>query len=250
MERFLLYIDILGFSQLVTNNPEKIEKIFEKVNSLDVHGHCDFQTICFSDTIVVFNKITAESDHDKELIIMFMEDFVKELLFKMFDIGVSFRAIITSGDFNYYKLKNIDYYYGSPLIDAYLGEKDINGVGLFIDKNLVKFSKFYRFCNYNKSFDFVFILQSLAILKKFDSNIPIDRGLLESYCDLPVLRHEVNILKHYYDHMTNNDIPKIRSKYLQTYKFYNDFLPFICDCLEKSNFSLKIFCEKINWESI
>ena len=56
MEKTFLYIDILGFKNLVTSNTDKVESIFKIIDSLHVHKDIAFQTIVFSDTILVFNK--------------------------------------------------------------------------------------------------------------------------------------------------------------------------------------------------
>ena len=56
MEKTFLYIDILGFKNLVTNNTDKVESIFKIIDSLHVHKDIAFQTIVFSDTILIFNK--------------------------------------------------------------------------------------------------------------------------------------------------------------------------------------------------
>lgn len=39
MERAFLYIDILGFGQLVRDNSSKIEKIFKIIDGLNVYTH-------------------------------------------------------------------------------------------------------------------------------------------------------------------------------------------------------------------
>ena len=63
MEKAFLYIDILGFGQLVKDNSPKTEKIFEIIDGLNVHRHFAFQTIVFSDTILVFNKNEEYQNH-------------------------------------------------------------------------------------------------------------------------------------------------------------------------------------------
>ena len=55
MEKTFLYIDILGFKNLVTSNTDKVESIFKIIDSLHVHKDIAFRTIVFSDTILVFN---------------------------------------------------------------------------------------------------------------------------------------------------------------------------------------------------
>lgn len=47
MEKTFLYIDILGFKNLVTSNTDKVESIFKIIDSLHVHKDIAFQTIVF-----------------------------------------------------------------------------------------------------------------------------------------------------------------------------------------------------------
>lgn len=47
MEKAFLYIDILGFTNLVTCGSRKVESIFRIIDSLHVHKDIAFQTIVF-----------------------------------------------------------------------------------------------------------------------------------------------------------------------------------------------------------
>ena len=72
--KYLLYIDILGFSDMVKNDYGKITKLFDYINNLNVHRHGAFQTIVFSDTILIFNKENPISIDDHEYFVMFSID--------------------------------------------------------------------------------------------------------------------------------------------------------------------------------
>jgi hypothetical protein len=64
-DKYLLYIDILGFSDLVQNDPHQIERIYGVLDSLNVHRHDVFRTIVFSDTVLVYNRLTPKpNDRD------------------------------------------------------------------------------------------------------------------------------------------------------------------------------------------
>ena len=89
-EKFLLYIDILGFSDLVQRNPDKVKEIYNIVNKLNVYKHDAFQTIIFSDTILVYNKHEANSIRDKEYVVMYMIEFAQDLIFKGNSIDLNF----------------------------------------------------------------------------------------------------------------------------------------------------------------
>ena len=55
-KKYLLYIDILGFANLVSKKPKEVKKIYEVVNELNVHRQSEFKAIIFSDTILIYNK--------------------------------------------------------------------------------------------------------------------------------------------------------------------------------------------------
>lgn len=42
MKKYLLYIDILGFKDLVADKPRKIEMLYGIIDSLNVHAHHAF----------------------------------------------------------------------------------------------------------------------------------------------------------------------------------------------------------------
>jgi hypothetical protein len=64
-DRFLLYIDILGFSEMTQKEPRKVARTYAILDSLNVHKHNAFKTIVFSDTVLVYNPRPAETDDDK-----------------------------------------------------------------------------------------------------------------------------------------------------------------------------------------
>ena len=44
-EKFLLYIDILGFTEMAIKEPRKVERIFATIDSLNVHQHGAFEGV-------------------------------------------------------------------------------------------------------------------------------------------------------------------------------------------------------------
>lgn len=250
-ERFLLYIDILGFSELVNNNSESIKRIYEIVNQLNVHKHDAFRTIIFSDTILVYNKIETKTEHDKEYVVMYMIEFVQDLLFRGKSINLNFRAIITYGEFEHYKLENAECYYGKSLVSAYLKEKEINGVGLFIDNNLEVFNKIFKTCVYNSKLRFVFLFQRMLQLKEYTEDVlPLPKEFIDDSYEFWLLKDEIKILKKYFDELNNNQEPRVRAKYLQTYQYYRKLMPMIFDQLERSNFSLTTISPDADWNEL
>lgn len=247
-EKFLLYIDILGFSDLVNNQSEKVREIYDVINNLNVHNHDDFQTIIFSDTILVYNKIDAKTLKDNQYVLMYLIEFVQNLLYNGNEINLNFRAIITYGEFEHYKLKNIECYFGKSLIYAYLKEKDINGIGLFLDSRLEKYIQFFKFCKYNSELNFVFLFQTILTLQSYtEGKLPLSISLIEPTLEFCWLKDEIEILKKYFIESNQHENPKVRSKYLQTYQFYKNIMPDIFEQLEKNDFSMKTINSKADW---
>lgn len=245
--KFLLYIDILGFSELVRLEPDKVKEIYNVVNRLNVHKHGSFQTIIFSDTILVYNVINVESICDKEYVVMYMIEFAQDLLFKGVSIDLNFRAVLTYGGFEHFKLDNAECYFGTSLISAYLKEKEINGVGLFIDSDIENFNKIFKTCRYNSEVNFVFLFQTLLGIKTIGLDFPIPSELIDDTFDYCWLENEILLLKKYYSYSTSHDNPKVRAKYLQTYHFYRNLLPRIFEQLERNDFSMKTINSKVDW---
>ena len=154
--KILLYIDVLGFSELVKSDSKRVDEIYQIIDSLNVHMHPDFNTIVFSDTILVYNNVNFKSCLDREYIVMYLCEFAQNLMYRLIGSGMFFRAILSFGDFQHYKLRNIEAFYGTVLINSYNDEKDINCCGLLIDKECQKYNKIFPTGSYNKDYDFVY----------------------------------------------------------------------------------------------
>jgi hypothetical protein len=59
--RCLLYIDVLGFSQMIECDPRKVALVYSILDDLNVHRHNAFKAIAFSDTILAYNPRQATS---------------------------------------------------------------------------------------------------------------------------------------------------------------------------------------------
>lgn len=105
-ERFLLYIDILNFSNLVAQKGQ-VEELYEIINRLNVHEHGVFTTIIFSDTILVYNKSNARGFEDVRYMVMYLWEFAQDLFYRLICRDIHFRAYITCADFAHYALKNV-----------------------------------------------------------------------------------------------------------------------------------------------
>src|SRR5882672_11004861 len=96
--KYLLYIDILGFADLVRRDPHQVEKIYGVLDTLNVHRHKVFRTIVFSDTVLVYNrqdpKPTDTAAH--EYIVWYSIEFAEDLHHRLIGQGLYFRAVLVS----------------------------------------------------------------------------------------------------------------------------------------------------------
>ena len=83
IHRYLLYIDILGFSDLVAAGSPRVHDLYEVIASLNVHRHSAFRAIVFSDTVLVYNTVGGDTKADRESIVMFLCEFSQFQLFEI-----------------------------------------------------------------------------------------------------------------------------------------------------------------------
>lgn len=247
--KYLLYIDILGFSDMVKNDYGKITTLFDYINNLNVHRHGAFQTIVFSDTILIFNKETPTSTHDHEYFVMFACEFVQDLMCRSVDLEIQFRAILTYGEFFYERLSNIEAYHGKALVNSYQKEKDINGIGLFIDKNILQYNNIFKTTPFDRDLHFVFLTQSMETLYKYDYSIPLSRFNIEDELVCYNIEWESKILKTIKKNIDIQTDSKIRGKYLQTYYLYKQRYQKIIDIFEENDFDYKVLSPDSDWEN-
>lgn len=251
-ERFLLYIDFLGFSEMVKLKTSKVRELFNIINQLNVHYHDAFQTIVFSDTILVYNKDYALRDSDKEYYIMFLIEFVEDLFYKVAGKELFFRALIVSGDFSYEQTTHFQQYYGNALLKAYQAEKVIKASGLFIESSINKYNKvfhtrlipkdFIQLKNGEKgipSFRYVYINQSLDFYMSEANVYPIPRALIEGTdMDIDIIKDclflkDINKTRN----LTQNKNVKLimDNTFLMYEKQFKNFI----SCLTENNFVIK-----------
>ena len=249
--KYLLYIDILGFADLVKSDYDKIRRLFKKIDELNVHRHNAFQTIVFSDTILIINKQAPRNTDEHEYLVMYACEFAQDLMFRCIDLEIQFRAILTYGEFYYEKLENIEAYHGKALVNAYYKEKDINCLGLFIDKSILQHNIIFKTTQFDKDLHFVFLTQNLERLCNFydAAYLPLDPFLIDQADEFPYLKDEVKILETLKKNIDTQIDSKVRGKYLQAYHFYNQRYKIFIDQLEKNNFGYKIVSPTAQWTS-
>lgn len=248
IDKYLLYIDILGFSDLVERSPKDIDEIYSIVDSLNVHKHKAFKTIVFSDTILVYNKYNPSNDADHSYFVMFACEFAQDLLHRFVAKERFFRAVLTYGAFDHYSLKNTECFYGPALVTSYKQEKVIQSHGLFIDKSCNQYNNIFKTSQYDESLSFVYLTQALDRFQLFAQNgLPVNAELLydtdEAYHFLP----EVRYLQDIYHFMHKHPDPRVRTKHLTAWHFYRSQYQLIVDELEKHRFKPESISPEYDW---
>ncbi len=240
--KFLLYIDILGFKDLVNNNNDKINELFNCIDNLYINKHSFLKIIVFSDTILVFNPKEPGTKDYSNVTVMDLCEFAQHLLLYMcVDLKIHFRAILTKGEFYYSKLKNIESYYGKALNFAHEKEKEINGIGLFIDKGILNYNIIYPTIRFDDDFHFVYLTQNLSDLNEyFTIENPVIHASLNK---MVLLKPEIEMLKLIKDNIENQVDSKIRGKYLMTYHLYKIRYKEIIEYFEFSDFKYIVIGE-------
>lgn len=234
MDRAFLYIDILGFENLVRTNPEKVDKIFKIFDTLKVHKHFALQTVVFSDTILVFNKDESLS---VDYYCTYLVEYSQELFYRLSLINVYFKGILTFGEFNFSKMTNIQAYYGLALIDAYNDEALLEGFGLYVDKKLSDEIIVFDKVDFSEKYDYILLCQSLKNLYSTTEGVlPIELDLLtdtDTYHriddDLRFFR-EIEYLKQHHPS------ERARAKYQKVYDTYKADLPLFFKTFEAEGF--------------
>jgi hypothetical protein len=246
-ERFLLYIDILNFSNLVLQKG-KVDELYGIINKLSVHRHDVFNTIIFSDTILVCNKLDARGLDEVHYIVMYLCEFAQDLFYRLIGRDIYFRAYITCGDFAHYSMKNIkDVFYGSALIEAYKAEKAIQATGLFMNDRVVPYSDIFKAKRFNRNCHFVYFMQSLEHASFARKEYPIDPSLLLDTDEMWLIAYDIRYLQVTYAHKNDPVLsPRVRKKYETTWKFLRKRYGVFMAALEDSGFDPRGIC-RCDW---
>lgn len=141
--RFVCFLDIMGFKDMVMRNSHKDiydilqefskdRETLENVKSLPKHFEADsLKTVSFSDSIVVFTK--SDSLKCFELLSMSVSWLFATALSK----GIPLKGAIALGEMSINSSRQI--FFGQPLIDAYLLEEDVAFYGIVIHNTVEKF---------------------------------------------------------------------------------------------------------------
>ncbi|MEO8064515.1 MAG: hypothetical protein ABI821_17395 [Pseudomonadota bacterium] len=247
-ERFLLYIDILGFSEMSRSEPRKVARIYSILDSLNVHRHDLFKTIVFSDTVLVYNSTLATSKSIRDYLVWYLIEFAEDLHHRLTGQDVYFRSVITAGQFSHYSLQNIDCFFGEALIDAYLREKRIPSLGLFIDARCNQYNKYFRTRRFDDQLRFVYLNRSLETLHQYSGGVfPFGDPTLEDMT--PHVPWQVRFLRDIHNQMKSHSDPLVRIKFLTAWEMYRSRYPSMLAALEGGGFSLSSLAGRRAWTS-
>lgn len=244
--RFLLYIDILGFADMTRRQPRKVARIYSILDSLNVHRHSTFKTIVFSDTVLVYNPTLAATDEERDYIVWYLIEFAEDLHHRLTGQDIFFRAVITTGTFAHYPLKNIECFFGEALVKAYLHEKSIPSIGLFIDGACNRHNRYFRTEPFADDLNFVYLNRSLELINQYtQGTFPFNDPALEDQGIY--VPWQVNFLKDVHLHMRVHPDPAVRTKFLTAWDFYQRRYPAMTQVLSQSGFSPSALAGRPAW---
>lgn len=245
-KKFLLYIDILGFSELVKKNHAKVELVYKIIDGLIFHHDKGFKAIVFSDTIIVHNDYRTNSDYAKSVTVMYLIEFAQELLYALSGTGISFRAVINYGLFRDYEMNHLRAFYGPNLIQAYNIEKSIPSAGVFITKNCLEFNRIFPTVRFNSKLSFVILLRQLHGLMSFFKEIPFEADIVIN-SDLAVFIGEIEHLKFVHTQAISHKDEGVRTKYLHTWLYYSKYFKKVSQQLIDVDFQLEKIVPGMKW---
>lgn len=250
--RYFLYLDILGFSDLVKDKSGKrIDDLYEVIASLNANQHDAFKVVVFSDTVVVYNVDGGDTTQDARYLIMFMCEFIKDLMHRLTGRGIYYRAVITYGDFTHYELNGIPCFFGNALVDAYNSEKELKAVGLFIDKKISHLCHIFSHQEFNNNFDFVYVTQALDELEDFAKScgIPVPTTLIEDTDAKWFIVPELDHVSTMYTNSTEPSFPEpVRKKYQASWEMYKKRYPTLTEQLLATNQDITSVSPSVDWE--
>ena len=245
-DRFLLYIDILGFSEMTQREPRKVARVYSILDELNVHRHQSFRTIVFSDTVLVYNPELAESEEERQYLVWYLTEFAEDLHHRLTGQDIFFRAILTSGSFAHYRLENVECFFGEALVNAYSSEKDIPSLGLFIDNYCNKYNQFFRVAEFDENLSFVYLNRSLETLEEYtQGHYPTKEfGVADQAPHTP---WQVRFLRDAHTNMREHKSPAVRTKFLTAWDFYAKRYPDLVSVLSKNDFALTSLAPEAAW---
>lgn len=252
-DRYFLYLDILGFTDLVKKGDgRRIHDLYEVIASLNANDHEAFKVVVFSDTVLVYNVDGGDTPQDASYLVMFMAEFIKDLMHRLTGREIYFRAVITYGDFTHYELNGIPCFFGNALVDAYYSEKDIKAIGLFIDKKISQYCNIFKLREFNEKYDFIYVTQSLEEVEEWGGGTePIPPWLIEDTDARWEIFPELWHLRCLYENSVDATLPQsVRDKYQRSWDMYCQHYPKTTSTLLANGLDVRALCPGVDWEDV
>jgi hypothetical protein len=237
-EKLFLYIDILGFSDIVENG-HRINALFAEIDRLNVHTDNGFRTIVFSDTILVYaNDGWMGSIEGQRSAVMWLVEFAQDLFYRLLHLGMHFRAYLTRGDFFHSKREHFESFHGKALVDCYVKEKTIQAMGVFMANSLVPLSHVFHVTPYDNECSFVHVMQTLDNVSFKGEAYPLDPILVQGMDLEWQLAEDVLYLRNIHRHMNDGALPEsVRGKYAATWALIESRHATLLEVLVASGFN-------------
>lgn len=244
MKTIFLYIDILGFSELV-KTPAVVSRLFRLLNDARIHSDSNYRAIAFSDTIVAYNTHPDLQGATKAVELMFLIELTQELFLRLAGSGIFFRAVITEGNFYHERLSHMDAFYGQALIDTYRAERALVGLGLFLDVALRRFNHVFKWRMFSSAYDFVYLTHYCTGLYLGEERLlNLDEAMADAVFPLPGTRlqasgleymiyPEIVHLQEVRAAMEQHIDPAVRAKHRSAWQMYSMEYPNLVRSLER-----------------
>jgi hypothetical protein len=250
-DRYLLYIDVLGFEELVSTAPQRVDELFQIIASLNLHHHGAFSAIVFSDTILVHNIPLPTNDHDRQYIVMYQCEFFRDLMHRVAGRSLALRGLLTYGKFEHYRLKGIPYFYGPALNRAYQSAKSLEITGLLMDKHCQRYSKIFTCRPFNDDWYYVFVTQAIDSYEDgYGAMIPLLDVIAEDTDLCWFLGPELETLAFSSQQARSNPDPRVRAKHIATLEQYRSRYPKVFAALESLDFRMEVVSNKFDWNEV
>ena len=148
MNRYVAFLDILGFERLVYNNDfqimvsvmENLKSALDHANQIPIPVGVSWRTndkligsSMFSDSILLY------TDDDEPYSFCRLIHVTKFLIYNTFSSGIALRGAIANGEM----LAKEDMYMGKPLIEAYKLEEEQEWCGAYVKDETIDFVRSY-----------------------------------------------------------------------------------------------------------
>lgn len=245
-ETLFLYLDFLGFRSL-SANPAKVRRLFQTLDGCAIHRDSNFRTVVFSDTLLAYNSVIPIGEGYMWTELMYLIEGVQDITHRLTGSGISFRALIRFGEFEYSRLEHLESYFGEALIASYDDESKLPATGLFLHRSVIPYNNIFPAAQFSDDYHYSFLAYDLARLARDDFDYPVSADITmwsEAGIEERVL-FQIQHLKEIHEGTLHSN-PLIRSKYLGSWSMYQRTYPQLTETLVAGDFDPASLCE-LDW---